>query len=115
MNRIVTGYQVGTRSVIRQNTFTKLDFLKAKVVMKLLILGVFVVTLSIFYIWSRVQIVQMGYEINEYKKEQVQLEDENKKLSMEYTLMKSPKRITEYAQKKLNMKSPDIQGIIEIE
>jgi cell division protein FtsL len=80
-----------------------------------LILGVFVVTLSIFYIWSRVQIVQIGYEINEYKKEQVNLEDENKKLSMEYTLMKSPKRITEFAQTKLNMKLPDIKNIIEVE
>lgn len=115
MNRIVTGYQLGARSVRQQKAVTKLDFFKTKLVMRLLVLGAFIVVLSLFYIWSRVQIVQMGYEIHEIKKAQQRLVDENKKYKLELSVMKSPDRVQRYAEGDLKMAVPEESGIIEIQ
>ena len=114
MNRILTGFNLATRAIDRQQAVSKLDFLKTKLVMRLLVLGVFTVILSLFYIWSRVQIVQMGYELNDYKLEQQQLIDENKKLQMELSVMTSPDRIKTYVQEKFNMTLPAADKIIEL-
>jgi len=114
MNLFMPGYAVEARAVKEQSAFTKLDFLKTKFFIRLLVLGVFIVSLSLFYIWSRVQIVQMGYEINEHKKEQQKLLEQNKMIKMELSLMKSPSRIEKYAQENLKMQMPDQRQIIEI-
>jgi cell division protein FtsL len=115
MNRVVSGYQVGSYSVRKQQAFTKIDFLKTRLIFKLLILGAFVVFLSLFYIWSRVQIVSLGYQINELKKVQADLKNNNKLLQMELALLKSPTRLQQIASEKLQMKIPSQDRIIEIE
>jgi len=114
MSRSVTGFNLGTRTVRRQDTFTKLDFIKTKLVFKMLMLGAFVVMLSLFYIWSRTQIVQIGYEINEHKAIQVDVLNQNKNLKMELGLLKNPQRIERFA-KKLNLHEPKPGQIIAIE
>ena len=115
MNRVITGYQVGTRLGGKQTTFTKLDFLKTRFVIKLLFLGAFVVSLSLFYIWSRIQIVQLGYEINEYKHEQMLLLDESKKLKIEASLLKSPTRLQDLLNDKIHMALPEKDKIIAVQ
>jgi cell division protein FtsL len=114
MNRVASGYRSRRRSVTRQNAFTKVDFLKTRMLLKLLVLLGFVVLLSIFYVWSKVRIVQMGYEINEYKYQQVVLQDQNRRLKMEYAWLVSPDRLKAFAVKK-GMSYPDYQRIVEIE
>lgn len=114
MNRIVAGYQIDGHSVRRQTAITKWDFFKTRLVFRLIVLGAFIVGLSLFYIWSRVQIVQTGYEINEIKKEQRQLLEENKKFQMELSLMKSPYRVKGLAEKQYDMVMPSQENIIEI-
>lgn len=115
MNRIVTGFQFGVRSTLRQNTFTKLDFFKTKLVIKALVLGAFVVALSIFYIWSRVQIIQTGYEINEFRNKELFLQDQNRSFNMELSLMKSPSRIDGLAQKQMHLSFPGQDRIVKVE
>lgn len=107
MNRIVVGYPGGPRTVDKQNPVTKLDFLKARMVIKLIILGAFIAGLSLFYIWSRIQIVQIGYEINELKNEQQVLQDQQNRLRLELSLMKSPARIRAYARDVLKLDYPE--------
>ncbi|MBU0506777.1 MAG: FtsL-like putative cell division protein [bacterium] len=104
MSFMSSAYHPGPRTIKKQNTITKLDFLKTRIVMKLLTLGVFIVILALFYIWSRIQIVQVGYEINALSGEQQSLKNDNKNLHMELLLLKSPQRIEKIAKEKLLMK-----------
>lgn len=114
MNRIVAGYQLGGHSVRRQTAVTKWDFFKTRLVFRLIVLGAFMVGLSLFYIWSRVQIVQTGYEINEIKKQQRILLEEGKKFQMELSLLKSPERVKKVAENTHGMIMPSQNDIIEI-
>jgi cell division protein FtsL len=114
MNRSLAGFQLGAKAVNNQDTVTKLDFLKIRLVIKVLVLGVFVVGLALFYTWSRIQIVQIGYEINEQRHEQQLLSDENRVLKLEYSLLRSPQRIREYSARKLHMAQPAWERIIGI-
>lgn len=115
MNRIVTGYQLGTRAVKKQSVFTKIDFLKTQFLMKLLFLGFFVVILSLFYIWSRVQILQISYDINAANQTQRELIDNNKKLKTELMLIKSPNRLTKIAAGTLNMSTPQQHQLLKLQ
>ena len=115
MNRVMTTYSLGAQSVRKQSAFTKLDFLKTKLVLKLSVLGAFIVFLSLFYIWSRVQVVQLGYEINEIRHEQSLLLDQNKKLGMELAVLKSPERLRRIAQDQLGMSLPETQRLMTVE
>ena len=114
MNRITSDYKFNVGSVRNQRTYTKLDNFKIKFVAKCLMLGAFIVLLSLVYIWSRIQIVQAGYGINELKKEQSVLKDDTKRLQMEHSLLKSPERIEDYATIQLKMSLPNQTKIIKI-
>lgn len=114
MNRVVTGY-AGTYAARRPRAFTKLDFLKARLVFKLLILGAFMAFLSLIYIWSRVQVIQSGYDINRLKNERTSLKNENQRLEMELSLLESPKRLKKIAGENLGMALPDGGRIVEIQ
>lgn len=112
MNRIVAGYPIGSRSLKRQDAYTKIDWIKKQLLLKLLILGVFIVILSLIYIWSRVQVVAVGYAINDLKQEQFVLKNDNKKLQMELALLKSPERLKSLVGTRLNMALPTQDRII---
>lgn len=113
MNRVVTGY-AGTYAGRRQRAFTKLDFLKTRFIFKSLVLGAFMVFLSLIYIWSRVQIIQSGYDINRLKSDRAALVNENKRLKMELSLFQSPERLQKIAVEKFKMALPDRGRIVEI-
>ena len=115
MNRVLAGYHIGSYPVRRQEAFTKLDFLKTRLIFKLLILGAFMVFLSLIYIWSRVQVVGSGYDINRLKNEQVLLKNQNKRLKMEMSLLQTPGRLEKIAGEKLKMAMPNRHHIIAIQ
>lgn len=102
------------RTVHKQQAVTKLFFFRKKFLIKLLLLVIYTVVLSLFYIWSRVQIVQIGYELNERTSELQATLEENKRLKMELSLMRSPDRVGGFAMEKLNMISPGQDKLIEI-
>lgn len=114
MNRVVTGY-AGTFASRRPRAFTKLDFLKTRLMFKLLILGAFMAFLSLIYIWSRVQVIQSGYDINRLKNERTSLKNENQRLEMELSLLESPERLENIAGEKLGLALPRGERIIEIQ
>jgi hypothetical protein len=104
MNRIMTGYEVGYRTVRRPEAFTKSDFFKSRLLFKILFLVGFSSVLALFYIWSRTQVVRLGYEINEYKLEPNRLRDDNKKFKMEIAMLKSPAQLKQLAENNFSMK-----------
>lgn len=91
-------YQGSTRTEAKERSTAFLVYLLSLFV---LLLGC-----AIFYIWSRIQIVNVGYEINRHLKERDFLTEENKKIQLEIATLKSPVRLETLAKKEFNMDLP---------
>lgn len=106
MSRIITSFVPSAEIIRRQKAFTKEDFAKTRLLYRILILIAFMAILSLFYIWSRVQIVHYGYEINKLQSRQSELYEINKKLNVEVATLKAPQRIEKVAREDLKMETP---------
>ena len=69
---------------------------------------------SLFYVWSRVQVIQLGYEISNALKEERALTEANKKLRVEIATLKSYSRIEKLALEELRMAKPKPEQVIVI-
>jgi len=73
----------------------------------------FVIGGSLVYVWSRIQVIQAGYEISNAMKAGRELAEENKRLRVEVAALKSYARIEKVATEELGMsKSKPDQVII---
>jgi cell division protein FtsL len=69
---------------------------------------------SLFYVWSRIQVIQLGYEISNAMKEERVLGEANKKLRLEIATLKSYARIEKIALEELRMAKPRPEQVIVI-
>ncbi len=69
---------------------------------------------SLFYVWSRIQVIQYGYEISHAMKSGRGLSEENKKLRLEVATLKSYARIERFATEELGMSKPKADQVIVI-
>ena len=73
----------------------------------------FIIGGSLVYVWSRIQVIQAGYEISNAMKAGRGLAEENKRLRVEVATLKSNARIEKLAAEELGMsKSKPDQVII---
>jgi cell division protein FtsL len=61
---------------------------------------------SLFYVWSRVLVINLGYELSETMELHWKLVQDNKKLDIEIAVLKSLARIERIAQDELGMEKP---------
>jgi cell division protein FtsL len=107
MSRVLSPYMIGSgSSVRRQKAYTKDDLARAKFLFRVLFLVAFTAILCLFYIWSRVQILHYGYEINSLKNYRYELTEQNKNLKLEAATLSSPRRLERIATERLSMRSP---------
>ena len=69
---------------------------------------------SLFYVWSRIQVIRLGYEISNALKEERSLTEANKKLRLEIATLKSYGRIERLAVEELRMVKPKPEQVIVI-
>jgi cell division protein FtsL len=69
---------------------------------------------SLFYVWSRIQVIQLGYEISNALKEGRGLTETSKKLRIEIAALKSYARIERIATEELGMAKPKPDQVIVI-
>jgi len=69
---------------------------------------------SLFYVWTRIQVIQFGYEISNALKEERALTEANKKLRLEIATLKSYTRIEKLAVEDLKMTKPKPEQVIVI-
>jgi cell division protein FtsL len=69
---------------------------------------------SLFYVWSRIQVIQRGYEISNALKVERTLTETNKKLRLEIATLKSYSRIEKLALEELRMAKPKPEQVIVI-
>jgi len=78
------------------------------------LLMLFFVGGSLFYVWSRIQVIRLGYEISSALKEEKALNEANKKLRLEIATLKSYARIEKVAVEQLRMTKPKPEQVIVI-
>ena len=69
---------------------------------------------SLFYVWSRIQVIQLGYEISSALKTERALVEANKRLRVEIATLKSYTRIEKLAVEELRMAEPKPDQVIVI-
>jgi len=78
------------------------------------ILLFFLICGSLVYVWSRIQVIQVGYEISNAMKAGRGLVEENKRLRVEAATLKSYSRIEKIAAEELGMTKPGPGQVIVI-
>ena len=79
---------------------------KRTAVVLLLVALVVGVTAAVSQIWTRLEVIDYGYKLSRVNSEQVRLLEVNRRLKIEYALLKNPTHINRIAQEKLGMKPP---------
>lgn len=69
---------------------------------------------SLFYVWSRIQVIHLGYQISNALKEGKALAEANKRIRLEAATLKSYARIEKIAVEELNMVKPKPDQVIVI-
>ena len=72
-----------------------------------------VLTVLLLYVWERVEVVQVGYHIEQLKSKKVALERERDELRLKVSTLTSPDRLAKAATEKLGMLAPQ-QGQVRL-
>ena len=88
--------------------------IKLNLLVPLILLLIFLIGGSLFYVWSRIQVIQLGYDISNALKEEKALIEANKKLRLEIATLKSYVRIEKFAKEELRMGKPKPEQVIVI-
>jgi cell division protein FtsL len=75
---------------------------------------IFLIGGSLFYVWSRIQVIQLGYEISNTLKQERAWVEANKRLRVEIATLKSYTRIEKLAVEDLRMAKPRPDQVIVI-
>lgn len=107
-NAAVKGFsgKVAARQMVKQKNAAPL-FADVKVIMLVLLF-------TVFYLWSRLEVVSLGYEIAKANKERGGIMDDNRRLKLEILSLKSPQRIEAIAIDRLDLVYPKGEQVILI-
>ena len=76
----------------------------------LLILGLS--STFIFYVWGKMDVVRVGYELDQLSQRKIALEQKHDRLQLTYSQLTAPDRIAREASSKLSMRPPDPGQVI---
>jgi cell division protein FtsL len=88
--------------------------IRSNLLILFILLMLFLIGSSLFYVWSRIQVIQLGYEISNALKEERAFTEENKKLRVQIATLKSYARIERVATEELGMAKPKPDQVIVI-
>jgi cell division protein FtsL len=88
--------------------------IRSNLLVLFIFLMLFLIGSSLFYVRSRIQVIQLGYEISNALKEDRAFNEENKKLRLEIATLKSYARIERVAIEELGMTKPKPDQVIVI-
>jgi cell division protein FtsL len=64
------------------------------------------------YVWCRVQVVELGYQLSEIHRQHTRLLNDNKKLHLVLARLKAPERVQRIAIEQLGLKHPTKDQIV---
>ncbi len=74
-----------------------------------------VVMAALFYVWTNVTTVRLGYQLSEAAKTQRELSEENRGLRVEVAALKAPDRLQRLAKLQLGLAPPKTEQVIQVE
>ncbi len=93
--------------------FGGLSFQKPKLFSLLVFISLLLI-LSLFFVWSRIQVINLEYQISSYEVQLREMHQENKKLCLESASLRNPARIERVAKNELGLKFPTPQQVITV-
>jgi len=84
---------------------------------KLLSLFVFMsllLVLSLFFVWSRIQVINLEYQISSHEEHLREMHQENKRLRLESASLRNPTRIERVAKSELGLRFPSPEQVITV-
>jgi cell division protein FtsL len=82
------------------------DRARARELRWLLFYGAAIVVPLLIYVWQRVEFLRVSYDVEELKKERLQLQEQNKQMGVERSFLLSPDRIERLARKEIGLVDP---------
>lgn len=70
---------------------------------------------SLFFVWSRVQVTSLEYEMSQLESKLRSLRQEASNLSLEAASLRDPERIERVARKELNLRLPSSEQVITVD
>lgn len=70
---------------------------------------------ALIYVWQQIQVVRVGYSINQLKLQIEERENENRSLRVKLNNLGSLERVEKIAKERLNMINPPSENIIYLE
>lgn len=70
---------------------------------------------ALTYVWQQIQVVKVGYSINQLKLQIEERENENRSLRVKLNNLGSLKRVEKIAKERLKMINPSAENIIYLE
>jgi len=67
------------------------------------------------YVWCRVQVVQLGYQLSDVHRIHSRLLNDNKKLHLELARLKAPERVQRIAIEQLGLKHPSKDQVVVLQ
>jgi len=108
ISKIVNNRNVATSTRPKRKKDSFVVRLKAHIFFLIISLSIF----SMLYLCSGFKQTQMGYEISKLKREEVRLQELNRKLRLEISVLRSPQRLEKIAKEKFGLKHPNHQQIM---
>lgn len=99
---------------MEKGTRDKTMAVKSTFLLLITLIVLFLIGGSLFYVWSRIQVIRLGYEISEALKKGKVLTETSKKLRVEVATLKSYARIEKIAVEQLRMTQPRPDQVIVI-
>lgn len=69
---------------------------------------------SLLYVWVRIQVIEMGYELSRIRKETADLNEQKNRLKAEVETLKAPSRLEPFAKEKFGMRFPQSNEIVYV-
>ncbi|MDY7030788.1 MAG: cell division protein FtsL [Thermodesulfobacteriota bacterium] len=115
MKRVVMGMWIFKSRIPKESSAKKLMKTRNSSVMVMsLIIAAIMISCSLFYVWSHIQVVNIGYEISQANKERRKLLQLNKSLKLEIATLKSLHYVESIAKRDLRLMSPKPDQLVII-
>lgn len=103
-------------SAVRQQPVAKKTLvLRRRFIRQVAILAAVGIVFSLIYVWIRVRVIQLGYEVSRIRKEVSVLKEEKSKLEADVASLKVPSRLESIAQERFGMRLPLSNEIVFVD
>lgn len=102
-------------AVRRQHISKKSVAIRNRHIRRMIILLSVAAVLALSFVWTRVRVIQLGYEVTRLHKEVVDLEQKRAEIVADVARLKSPDRLEKVAQELFGMRLPRGNEIVFVD